>query len=637
MSNTIIKALGFDYSSTAIGFPGTPPAPQRVWYSFEPHNQFIIQGPGIIYTWVQPAPQFPTLPYPPAEWTPNVPLGTGTYNTSESTQVAWVNQFLNRPVISIAQPAVLPFGQTLSYPSRTIFDFNLGWNAGARSIGSMVGDGGFNFNFLPSTVGAVAGLNVTDSKGNYANITVAWAVINHHAKVFIAGSFQFDSGPFVATDVFDIRRVLGNIEFRKNGTKVLTYAPGQVTLIGTAFLDVSLYAGGDGIDNPTFYKVNTCGATMLPARAICGLTVTRVHFVNSSMLPATASCGVKNDCRASMAPAKAYCGGNGTVVCSVAAVMQPPVINCFTGVIGALGGIGAPTYALAGVHMEQLCAYATCLTGQIAEVFSVAQPARARGGHLTNAEVQGVSAYPTSYSTAYDGNLVAHMGSQVFSNDPWVPSAFLVAVMTSNGTMLSAMSFSVGMTAAMFSAFTSGSSLAYQAILQAIMTSVVKTTFSTPFANDQIVVWVLNTETMAASQYEQFPYNSFTQIGPSYYGCQPNGIYLLEGDSDADAPVRASLNLGRINMGTLAKKQVPNFYLGCNSEGPMALVVTTDQGTFTYSAKNFTPNMATQRFDLGKGLRGNYYELEIFNQAGANFVMDDLEFRIVKSDTRKVF
>ena len=42
----------------------------------------------------------------------------------------------------------------------------------------------------------------------------------------------------------------------------------------------------------------------------------------------------------------------------------------------------------------------------------------------------------------------------------------------------------------------------------------------------------------------------------------------------------------------------------------------------------------TQRYDLGKGLKANYYEFELFNQNGCDFELDSVEFLALPSGRR---
>jgi hypothetical protein len=139
-------------------------------------------------------------------------------------------------------------------------------------------------------------------------------------------------------------------------------------------------------------------------------------------------------------------------------------------------------------------------------------------------------------------------------------------------------------------------------------------------------VWSVNPESGSAA-YENFPFNSFARIGGRNYGASEAGIFELVGDDDAGAPVRASINLGKRDFDTPALKGISYAYLGVKSTGQMVVRVTTPEGeSYLYQTRSADAFMATQRADFGKGLRAHYLELEIYNQDGADFTLERMEF-----------
>jgi hypothetical protein len=139
-------------------------------------------------------------------------------------------------------------------------------------------------------------------------------------------------------------------------------------------------------------------------------------------------------------------------------------------------------------------------------------------------------------------------------------------------------------------------------------------------------VWSVNPESGSAA-YENFPFNSFARIGGRNYGASEAGIFELMGDDDAGAPIRASINLGKRDFGSPALKGISYAYLGVKSTGQMVVRVTTPEGkSYLYQTRSADAFMATQRADFGKGLRAHYLELEIYNQEGADFTLERMEF-----------
>ena len=147
-------------------------------------------------------------------------------------------------------------------------------------------------------------------------------------------------------------------------------------------------------------------------------------------------------------------------------------------------------------------------------------------------------------------------------------------------------------------------------------------------------VWVLNAETMGATRYEGFEFNSYAKIGNSYYGCAADGLYLLEGDTDAGDPVRAMVSFGKQDFGTTTLKRISNAYVGLRSDGKLFLKVTAEGSDYLYAARDYDENLKVQRFDIGKGLCANYIEFELYNEDGNDFELASVEFAAVPVSRR---
>lgn len=142
--------------------------------------------------------------------------------------------------------------------------------------------------------------------------------------------------------------------------------------------------------------------------------------------------------------------------------------------------------------------------------------------------------------------------------------------------------------------------------------------------------WVMNAESQAFMTYENYPFNSYAQIGDQIYGATDDGIYLLEGDDDAGDPIAARLRTGLMNFGSNQSKRMEKFYAGMTTDGTMLLkVVTTspegDKIAYTYRM-NERPVEATQekRISIGRGLQSVYWQFELTNEDGADFEIADM-------------
>lgn len=143
--------------------------------------------------------------------------------------------------------------------------------------------------------------------------------------------------------------------------------------------------------------------------------------------------------------------------------------------------------------------------------------------------------------------------------------------------------------------------------------------------------WVLNTLTDATTRYEYFDFDSFCRAEDGkYYGIRADGIYLLEGETDAGFDIDSAINFGRLSLGTTALKHLTNAYAAVSSSAQMMLIIDGN----TYLARGNSLTQKGQRFDVGKGLRQTYFTPIMVNVTGCAFVLDSLELAALATDRR---
>lgn len=147
-------------------------------------------------------------------------------------------------------------------------------------------------------------------------------------------------------------------------------------------------------------------------------------------------------------------------------------------------------------------------------------------------------------------------------------------------------------------------------------------------------VWSVRPDTQGSTSYETYPFTSFANIGGRYYGAAPDGLYELEGATDAGAPIQAVVNMGLRDFGSRALKYLKNAYIVTDAATPMELTVRVGDNAYTYPARRGDAEMRTQRFDLGRGLRAHFFELELRNTDGSGFETDGLQFVVTESNRR---
>ena len=139
--------------------------------------------------------------------------------------------------------------------------------------------------------------------------------------------------------------------------------------------------------------------------------------------------------------------------------------------------------------------------------------------------------------------------------------------------------------------------------------------------------WCVNLENGAATRYEGWDVTSAS----GGYCTKSDGVYQLEADGD----VTAYISLGKEDFGVENLKRFPACYLGVASEQPMLLKVTTSaDDTFEYETRSSENSMRIQRIDTGRGLRDNWFGLEIHNIDGSDFTLASISFAPVVSGRR---
>lgn len=152
--------------------------------------------------------------------------------------------------------------------------------------------------------------------------------------------------------------------------------------------------------------------------------------------------------------------------------------------------------------------------------------------------------------------------------------------------------------------------------------------------NSAGAVWVVNLETNASSQYDDYGFNSFFLRNGEYYGVANDGIYLLSGNDDAGVPIRAEIDFAKSNLGTANAKTVSEVYMGVNSKGILVLKAVYDGEVQYYQARMSNASMSNTRFEIGRGARGTYWQFSLLNQNGEDFSISDVTFMPVTLSRR---
>ena len=123
--------------------------------------------------------------------------------------------------------------------------------------------------------------------------------------------------------------------------------------------------------------------------------------------------------------------------------------------------------------------------------------------------------------------------------------------------------------------------------------------------------WALNGLT-EPSVYSGMGFNSYAELDGCIYGAKEEGIYLMEGNSDAGAAIRTGVVLGPMSFAGLNRVHFRRVYFGIS--GSMPVLQAEADGTPGLSAAILRSNVTLPRTQVGRKwafLVGDFDELEM--------------------------
>lgn len=143
--------------------------------------------------------------------------------------------------------------------------------------------------------------------------------------------------------------------------------------------------------------------------------------------------------------------------------------------------------------------------------------------------------------------------------------------------------------------------------------------------------WVMSMDgELPVTEYRNYDFNSFAEMGREVYAANETGLYRLGGDSDAGQPINASIRMLMEDFGTSRQKRVQSAYLGYTTDGELILrVKAVENGQLIehwFQAVAIPADAPReQRVKLAMGIKSRYWQFELVNVDGADFEIDELE------------
>lgn len=181
----------------------------------------------------------------------------------------------------------------------------------------------------------------------------------------------------------------------------------------------------------------------------------------------------------------------------------------------------------------------------------------------------------------------------------------------------------------MSDAFGIDSGLSSQAQAVAAMRSGIGMSVTMTVDSGVYAATVVNMGTKQASEYQNYPFNSFARVGGRYYGMTTDGIRLLEGEDDGGEQINWRLRLARTSLGSLNQKRMRSVYLGYAADGDLrlkAIVLNAQTNELEAHAYRLLAQPASSareaRIKIGQGLMSVYWGFELESISAAAFELD---------------
>lgn len=617
--NTLTKDTGtivtIPGSPGVPGNPGRPAVPARCWNETYTETVYSVSNP--------PAAQYADLD---GDGFPDLMPESGTIISAPIITSSVVTR--TRQVCSPAIPPVPATPPRPATPAQSIQTGGMGWNARARSIASSFGSFNIRFEVPAGSLGVVVGVTrQPDATSGYADIEFGLFIQRGQAQIIRSGAL----GLTVPFGEFRLRMlnghyqvfVDGEVEFDQN----LSYNPSAQYWMAAA-----MYAGGDQVLNAEFLS---SGGTPEPGPYIPGgdnfgllAPLTGIGYEDgaevqggtSLLQPLQVIARMFSGGESRLAPLESF-GGNVPYGFGQSALLP-------LGGGGSGPGFLTPAYAFGITYLVPLTGGGTGSMGNTGNGESRLLPLTGLGGQGPYGQGRSLLAPLYGGGAAIPAD-EAHLFSVMPVGAPASGDLVVYVAFTSSLELAGTVVATITQDGAVVSSLSVDDSLASAADIEALLLSVLGLpTFN---ALEQAEAWAI-TDGKQASRYTGYGFNSFATINGKHYGAKGDGIYLLEGATDAGQDIPVGMVLGKLDFGTAKHKRVENVYVGVSATKALYLRVTAEGQTYTYQARNVSAQLQQQRFDPGKGLRANFFEFELVGKGQVE--ISGVEFRAVPLSRR---
>ena len=151
-----------------------------------------------------------------------------------------------------------------------------------------------------------------------------------------------------------------------------------------------------------------------------------------------------------------------------------------------------------------------------------------------------------------------------------------------------------------------------------------------PLAESAYEMWVVNADTLGATQYTDMPFGSLASFNGKTYGIMETGLYVLGGDDDAGNPITARFRTGFLDLGSPNYKRLLRGYLYLKADEDVILKTITDhygerRAIWYRLLAKPSEHLETRRVKLGRGIQARSWSIEVANVDGGTLDVRDMK------------
>jgi hypothetical protein len=148
---------------------------------------------------------------------------------------------------------------------------------------------------------------------------------------------------------------------------------------------------------------------------------------------------------------------------------------------------------------------------------------------------------------------------------------------------------------------------------------------------------VMNTDTMALSEYTNYDFIAFAKFGDIQLSLHHDGsIYVLGGDTDAGNDIDAVVETGMDDMGSAKSKRLLSVTVGLRSDGEMQYRPHrfNEYGEYVTIESTDEEVIETRKLRAEKTKLSRVFGIEMSNVDGSDFSIDSMELDVRLSPRR---